>query len=80
MQKDYDEDFVISKPSHLDYIKGLQRWRDKYEKFIDSRPRFQSLELISHYLTEFQCTKLDEVEVFGQYTEVRHESPTNDAH
>lgn len=28
------------------------------------------MDTVSHYLTDFQFTKYDEVEVFGQYTEV----------
>ncbi|EMD40733.1 hypothetical protein CERSUDRAFT_111311 [Gelatoporia subvermispora B] len=68
-RKEYEEDFVKSKPSLYEYIRRLQQWRDKYEKHLDSRPRYQSLEYSSHYLTEFQYGKFDEVEVPGQYTE-----------
>ncbi|KDQ64542.1 hypothetical protein JAAARDRAFT_28186 [Jaapia argillacea MUCL 33604] len=68
-RKEYEEDFLKSKQSHYDYIRQLQRWRDKYEKHLDSRPRTQPLDLLSHYLTEFQYTKFDELEVPGQYTE-----------
>jgi transformation/transcription domain-associated protein len=38
---------------------------------LDTRPRLQPLALLSHYLTEFQYSKIDEIEVPGQYTEVR---------
>jgi len=31
------------------------------------------LDHISHYLTEFQYGKFDEIEVPGQYTEVRYQ-------
>lgn len=48
----------------------LQKWRDKYEALLDARPRNQPLDLLSHYLTEFQYSKFDEIEVPGQYTEV----------
>ncbi|OCH94107.1 atypical/PIKK/TRRAP protein kinase [Obba rivulosa] len=68
-RKEYEEDFVKSKPSLYEYIRRLQQWRDKYEKHLDARPKNQSLETISHYLTEFQYGKFDEVEVPGQYTE-----------
>lgn len=37
---------------------------------MDSRPRVQPLDLMSHWLVEFQYTKFDEVEVPGQYHEV----------
>jgi len=70
MQKDYEEDFLISKPTHYEYIQRLQQWRDRYEKALDSRPRIQPLDVLSHYLTEFQYSKVDEIEVPGQYTEV----------
>ena len=37
---------------------------------LDSRPRLQPLAVLSHYLTEFQYSKVDEIEIPGQYTEV----------
>ncbi|THH10763.1 hypothetical protein EW146_g8270 [Bondarzewia mesenterica] len=66
---DYEEDFLKSKPTHHEYIRRLQQWRDRYEKYLDSRPRIQPLDLLSHYLTEFQHAKFDDVEIPGQYTE-----------
>ncbi|EGO01921.1 hypothetical protein SERLA73DRAFT_166433 [Serpula lacrymans var. lacrymans S7.3] len=68
-RREYEEDFLRSKPTHNEYIRRLQQWRDRYEKYIDSRPRIQSLDLLSHYLTEFQYGKFDEIEMPGQYTE-----------
>ncbi|KAI0053544.1 FAT-domain-containing protein [Auriscalpium vulgare] len=68
-RKEYEEDFVKSKPSHNDYIRRLQQWRDRYERYLDSRPRIQPLDLLSHYLTEFQYGKFDDIEIPGQYTE-----------
>ncbi|KZT26868.1 FAT-domain-containing protein [Neolentinus lepideus HHB14362 ss-1] len=68
-RKDYEEDFLKSKLSQLEYIGKLQQWRDRYEKYLDSRPRLQPLDMLSHYLTEFQYGKFDEIEVPGQYTE-----------
>ncbi|EPQ59490.1 hypothetical protein GLOTRDRAFT_136350 [Gloeophyllum trabeum ATCC 11539] len=68
-RKDYEEDFLKSKLTQLEYIGKLQQWRDRYEKYLDSRPRVQPLDLLSHYLTEFQYGKFDEIEVPGQYTE-----------
>ncbi|KII95163.1 hypothetical protein PLICRDRAFT_693420 [Plicaturopsis crispa FD-325 SS-3] len=68
-RKEYEEDFLNSKPSHYEYIRKLQEWRDRYERFLDSRPRLQPLDTLSHYLTEFQYGKFDEIEVPGQYTE-----------
>ncbi|THH01673.1 hypothetical protein EW026_g1062 [Hermanssonia centrifuga] len=68
-RKDYDEDFLKSKPTLYEYIQRLQVWRDKYEKHLSTRPRVQSLDVLSHYLTDFQHGKFDEIEVPGQYTE-----------
>ncbi|TFY70158.1 hypothetical protein EVG20_g2846 [Dentipellis fragilis] len=68
-RKDYEEDFVKSKPSHNEYIRRLQQWRDRYERHLDSRPRVQPLDLLSHYLSEFQYGRFDDIEIPGQYTE-----------
>ncbi|TDL29737.1 hypothetical protein BD410DRAFT_736870 [Rickenella mellea] len=68
-RKDFDDDFINSKPVLHEYIRRLQGWRDRYEKFLDARPRVQPLDLISHWLTEFQYSKIDEIEVPGQYME-----------
>jgi hypothetical protein len=53
----------------------LQQWRQKFEAVLDARPRLQPLALLSHYLTEFQYNKIDEIEIPGQYTEVRPHAP-----
>ncbi|KAF9567316.1 hypothetical protein CPC08DRAFT_17123 [Agrocybe pediades] len=66
---DYQEEFMNSRPTHYEYIKRLQRWRDKFEAILDARPRLQPLAVLSHYLTEFQYSKIDEIEIPGQYTE-----------
>ncbi|KAK7060621.1 transcription-associated protein 1 [Paramarasmius palmivorus] len=69
IRREWEDDFVSSKLSHYEYIQRLQRWRDKFEALLDSRPRLQNLDSLSHYLTEFQYSKVDEIEVPGQYTE-----------
>ncbi|KAG7449166.1 uncharacterized protein BT62DRAFT_1073682 [Guyanagaster necrorhizus] len=69
LYKDYEDDFVNTKLTLYEYIHRLQQWRDRYEKILDARPRFQTLDILSHYLTEFQYSKVDEIEVPGQYTE-----------
>ncbi|KAF5390637.1 hypothetical protein D9757_002758 [Collybiopsis confluens] len=69
VKKEYEEDFITSKFGHYEYIQRLQQWRDKYEMLLDSRPRVQPLDSLSHYLTEFQYSKVDELDVPGQYTE-----------
>ncbi|KAF8165306.1 hypothetical protein B0H34DRAFT_232712 [Crassisporium funariophilum] len=69
VKKEFEEDFIINKPTHYEYIQRLQQWRDKFETILDARPRLQPLAVLSHYLTEFQYSKVDEIEVPGQYTE-----------
>ncbi|KAJ7276442.1 hypothetical protein B0H12DRAFT_1227571 [Mycena haematopus] len=68
VKKDFDEAFG-PKQTVYEYIQKLQQWRTRYEKNLDSKPRIQPLEALSHYLTEFQYLKVDEIEVPGQYTE-----------
>ncbi|KAF9075762.1 FAT domain-containing protein [Rhodocollybia butyracea] len=69
VKKEYEEDFITTKLTHYEYIQRLQQWRDKYEVLLDGRPRVQPLDSLSHYLTEFQYSKVDELDVPGQYTE-----------
>lgn len=71
-QKDFENDFIANKQTHYEYIRKLQQWRQKFETFLDARPRLQPLAHLSHYLTEFQYSKIDEIEVPGQYTEVSY--------
>ncbi|KAI0268276.1 hypothetical protein BC834DRAFT_968481 [Gloeopeniophorella convolvens] len=68
-RKEYEDEFLKSKFTFSEYIRRLQRWRDRYERNLDSRPRLQPLDLLSHYLTEFQHGKFDDIEIPGQYTE-----------
>lgn len=67
VQKKYQDDYIASKPTHSQYLTRLQKWREKFEKQIDAKP----LVILSHYLAEFQYSKVDEIEVLGQYDEVR---------
>lgn len=53
-----------------DYVRKLQRWRDKYEQQLDRRPRKQALDQGHCYLSEFHHGKFDEVEIPGQYLQV----------
>lgn len=69
-QAEYEEDFIRSKPTLPEYCQKLQRWRERYEKYLDSRPRVQTLDTVSHYLIEYPHSKYDEIEIPGQYTEV----------
>lgn len=67
----FEEDFVTKKPTMYEYIQRLRVWRDKFEEKLDRRPSSQSLEMFNHHLSDFRYTKLDEVEVPGQYLEHR---------
>ncbi|TFY60353.1 hypothetical protein EVJ58_g5210 [Rhodofomes roseus] len=69
IRQNWDDDFIKGKPSMAVLIQRLQKWRDRYERYLDARPRVQSLDMLSHHLLEFQYGKWDEIEVPGQYTE-----------
>jgi len=71
-QKEYEEDFLKTPLTHYEYLRRLQNWRDRHERLLDSKPREQSLDLLSHYLVDFQYTRFDDIEVPGQYLEVRN--------
>lgn len=64
-----EKDFINNQPKMREYIKRLQRWRDFYEKAIDSRPRYQALDSTGITLTDFHFTKFEDVEVPGQYVQ-----------
>ncbi|TIB16619.1 hypothetical protein E3P89_00202 [Wallemia ichthyophaga] len=53
------------------YIRKLMIWRKRFEKVLDSRPRFQSLEYSRRHLVEFHLNKYDQIEIPGQYN--KHE-------
>jgi transformation/transcription domain-associated protein len=48
-------------------IERFRSWRDQLEAVLDNRPKNRQLEYLSHYLSEFEYSKFDEVEVPGQY-------------
>jgi len=73
-QKEYEEDFLKTPLTHYEYLRRLQTWRDRYERILDSKPREQSLDLLSHYLVDFQYTRFDDIEVPGQYLEVQNDN------
>ncbi|KAG5221804.1 Transcription-associated protein [Salix suchowensis] len=70
VRTEFHQDFIASRPNHNEFIRKLQQWRDRYETLLDSRPRTQPMDVLSHYLAEFHYNKVDEVEIPGQYTEV----------
>ncbi|CAK5275625.1 unnamed protein product [Mycena citricolor] len=68
VKREWDETFTPGLSLH-EYIQKLQSWRGRFEKNLDLKSRLQPLDTLSHYLTEFQYMKVDEIEVPGQYTE-----------
>src|SRR5437773_1177477 len=63
---------ALSMETMVDQIHKLRRWRDKFEEKLDRRPLHQSLEThYSQHLSEFRFQKFDEVEVPGQYLQLR---------
>ncbi|EKM59507.1 uncharacterized protein PHACADRAFT_205724 [Phanerochaete carnosa HHB-10118-sp] len=70
-KEEYEGDFLKSQLTLPEYCQRLQRWRDRYERYLDSRPRIQTLDMASHYLIEYPNSKYDEIEIPGQYTEER---------
>ena len=54
-----------------EYVHKLRNWRDKFEEKLDRRDKSANLESYSNTLSEFKFSKLDEVEVPGQYLQHR---------
>lgn len=53
-----------------EYVERLVAWRDRYENVLALRPKVQPLDILSHWLAEFQHHLYEDVEVPGQYLEV----------
>ena len=71
IRKSFEADFVLKKPTMPEYIHKLRRWRDKFEEKLDRRPSHQNLEQFSPHLSDFRFQKFDEVEVPGQYLQLK---------
>ncbi|KAI5305551.1 prephenate dehydratase [Ascosphaera pollenicola] len=71
IRKAFEHDFDLKNLSMYDYIQKLRRWRDRFEEKLDSRASPQSLEAYSSNLAEFKFFKFDEVEVPGQYLQLK---------
>ena len=69
IRKAFEADFVVKKPTMLEYIQKLKRWRDKFEERLDYRQQWTALETYSQHLSEFRFLKFEDVEVPGQYLE-----------
>lgn len=71
IRKAFEQDFDLKSLSMYEYIQKLRRWRDRFEEKLDSRASPQSLEAYSSNLAEFKFFKFDEVEVPGQYLQLK---------
>ncbi|KAI8897674.1 hypothetical protein BC833DRAFT_539959 [Globomyces pollinis-pini] len=68
----FEHDFINSKPNMSQLVEKFRLWRDQLEALLDSRPKVQYLEHYSTYLAEFEYTKFDEIEVPGQYFQMKN--------
>ncbi|CAN6608795.1 transcription-associated protein 1 [Trichomonascus vanleenenianus] len=67
----FEADFVKEKPNLEKYVMKLRLWRDRFEEKLDSRPQKINLESLSPHLSEFHYQKFEDIEVPGQYFELR---------
>ncbi|TPX10443.1 uncharacterized protein E0L32_008662 [Thyridium curvatum] len=72
----FEVDFVQVKPTMLEYIHKLRKWRDKFEEKLDRRAAHLPLESFSPHLSEFRYQKFDDVEIPGQY--LQHKDKNQD--
>nr|OQO29722.1 hypothetical protein B0A51_03481 [Rachicladosporium sp. CCFEE 5018] len=70
IRKAFEQDFVTKKPTMLEYIHKLRKWRDKLAERLDRRPSTFHLDQVPH-LSGFRFVWFDEVEVPGQYLQHR---------
>lgn len=71
IRKTFEADFVTVKPTMFEYIHKLRKWRDKFEEKLDRRNSHMNLENYTSLLSEFKYQKFDEVEVPGQYLQLK---------
>ncbi|KAH9831114.1 transformation/transcription domain-associated protein [Teratosphaeria destructans] len=75
IRKNFEQDFVAKKPTMLEYIQKLRKWRDKLAERLDRRPTTFHLAETTH-LSGFRFVWFDEVEVPGQY--LQHKDKNQD--
>lgn len=71
IRKTFEADFVEVKPTMYEYIHKLRKWRDKFEEKLDRRRSPVPLENYSLHLSEFRYQKFDDVEIPGQYLQLK---------
>lgn len=70
----FEKDFLKEKPEFDLYLARLRKWRDRIEEILDRRPGAMNLEALSPHLSEFHYQKFEDVEVPGQYSELKDEN------
>ena len=70
----FEQDFISSKPNLSQLVERFRVWRDKLEILLDSRPQKHNLEHFTQYLAEFEHSKFDDIEVPGQYFQMKNSS------
>ncbi|KXS94318.1 hypothetical protein AC578_10812 [Pseudocercospora eumusae] len=75
IRKSFEQDFVTKKPTMLEYIGKLRRWRDKLAERLDRRSTTFHLAENTH-LAGFRFVWFDEVEIPGQY--LQHKDKNQD--
>ena len=65
------KEFVASNYNLEQLIHKCRSWRFRLEETLRKRPHKRPLESVSRYLVEFEHQKFDDVEVPGQYLQVR---------
>lgn len=67
----FESEFVAVRPTMYEYIQNLRQWRNKFEDKLDRRTSRLPLEQMSPHLCEFRYTKFDEIEIPGQYLQLK---------
>lgn len=70
----FEKDFLKEKPEFDVYLARLRKWRDRIEEILDRRPGTMNLEALSPHLSEFHYQKFEDVEVPGQYSELKDDN------
>ncbi|TPX51638.1 hypothetical protein SeMB42_g00090 [Synchytrium endobioticum] len=67
----FERDFIHCKPTLPHLVDNFRTWRDRLEAVLDSRPKKQNLEHFSVHLVEFEYQKYDDIEIPGQYLQMK---------
>ncbi|CAK7272887.1 transcription-associated protein 1 [Sporothrix epigloea] len=67
----FEAEFVAVRPTMYEYIQNLRQWRNKFEDKLDRRAAKVPLEQLSPHLCEFRYLKMDDIEIPGQYLQLK---------